>query len=107
VAALRSPRARWISPRLISRAAWLSCCVANSYYERFHDASMWAPKPPATVPTGVAVFAAGDYAIRRFAEKSHNITHWSEFYRGGHFPALETPDLLAGDIHEFFGSLAK
>ncbi|WP_326642148.1 alpha/beta hydrolase [Streptosporangium sp. NBC_01755] len=81
--------------------------VANSYYERFHDASMWAPKPPATVPTGVAVFAAADFAIRRFAEKAHNITHWSEFYRGGHFPALEAPDLLIGDIREFFASLAQ
>lgn len=81
--------------------------VANSYYERFHDASMWAPKPPATVPTGVAVFAAADFAIRRFAEKAHNITHWSEFYRGGHFPALEAPDLLIGDIREFFAPLVK
>ena len=81
--------------------------VANSYYERFHDASMWAPKPPATVPTGVAVFATADYAIRRFAEKAHNITHWSEFYSGGHFPALETPELLVGDVREFFKSLAN
>ncbi|MET7283592.1 epoxide hydrolase family protein [Kribbella sp. NPDC005582] len=80
--------------------------VANSYYERFHDASMWAPKPPATVPTGVAVFTTADYAIRRFAEKAHNITHWSEFYQGGHFPALEVPDLLTGDIREFFKSLS-
>ncbi len=81
--------------------------VANSYYERFHDASMWAPKPPATVPTGVAVFATADYAIRRFAEKAHNITHWSEFYSGGHFPALETPELLVGDVREFFKSLSS
>ncbi|GAA3309692.1 epoxide hydrolase family protein [Nonomuraea dietziae] len=81
--------------------------VANSYFERFNDASMWAPKAPATVPTGVAVFAAGDYAIRRFAEKAHRVTHWSEFYRGGHFPALEAPDLLVGDIREFFASLAE
>jgi pimeloyl-ACP methyl ester carboxylesterase len=80
--------------------------VANSYYERFHDAGMWAPKPAGTVPTGVAVFTTADFAIRRFAEKAHNITHWSEFYRGGHFPALEAPDLLIGDVREFFGSLA-
>lgn len=81
--------------------------VANSYYERFHDASMWAPKPPGTVPTGVAVFPGSDYAIRRFAEKAHTITHWSEFYRGGHFPALEAPDLLVADIREFFATLAE
>jgi len=81
--------------------------VANSYYERFHDASMWAQKPPAIVPTGVAVFSTGDFAIRRFAEKAHNITHWSEFYRGGHFPALEAPDLLTGDIRAFFTTLTS
>ncbi|MFE7746505.1 epoxide hydrolase family protein [Nocardia sp. NPDC057455] len=79
--------------------------VANLYYERFHDATMFAPKPKGTVPTGVAVFKDGDYAIRRFAERAHNITHWSEFYSGGHFPALEVPELLIGDVREFFRSL--
>lgn len=79
--------------------------VANFYYERFHDAAMFAPTPKGTVPTGVAVFKDGDYAIRRFAEKAHNITHWSEFYSGGHFPALEVPDLLIGDIREFFRTI--
>lgn len=79
--------------------------VANLYYERFHDATMFAPKPKGTVPTGVAVFKDGDYAIRRFAERTHNITHWSEFYSGGHFPALEVPELLIGDIREFYRSL--
>lgn len=81
--------------------------VANYYYERFHDGAMFAPKPKGTVPTGVAVFKDGDYAIRRFAEKAHNITHWSEFYSGGHFPALEVPALLIGDIREFFRTLSK
>ncbi|MET7771831.1 epoxide hydrolase family protein [Nocardia sp. NPDC005366] len=79
--------------------------VANYYYERFHDATMFAPKPKGTVPTGVAVFKDGDYAIRRFAERAHTVTHWSEFYSGGHFPALEVPELLLGDIRAFFGAL--
>ncbi|WP_159930409.1 MULTISPECIES: epoxide hydrolase family protein [Nocardia] len=79
--------------------------VADLYYERFHDATLFAPKPKGTVPTGVAVFKDGDYAIRRFAERAHHITHWSEFYSGGHFPALEVPELLVGDIREFFRTL--
>jgi len=54
---------------------------ANSYYERFHDASMWAPKDVSPVPTGVAVFVT-DVAIRRFAESAHTITHWVEYERG-------------------------
>jgi epoxide hydrolase len=28
--------------------------------------------------------------------------HWTEFERGGHFAAMETPDLLVGDVREFF-----
>jgi epoxide hydrolase len=40
--------------------------------------------------------------IRRFAEQSNNIVHWAEFRRGGHFAAMEAPDLLVGDVREFF-----
>lgn len=76
--------------------------VANYYYERFHDPLMFAPSPKGTTATGVAVFSKADYAIRPFAEKTHAITHWSEFYAGGHFPAIEVPDLLVGDLREFF-----
>jgi hypothetical protein len=45
--------------------------------------------------------------VPRFAEKAHIITHWSEFYAGGHFPALEVPDLLTADIREFFHALPR
>jgi len=33
------------------------------------------------------------------------IRHWSEFDRGGHFPAMEVPGLLTGDIRTFFRDL--
>ena len=80
--------------------------VANYYYERFHDPAMFAPAPKGTVPTGVAVFPTADFAIRAFAEKAHNITRWTEYRSGGHFPALEVPDLLTTDIRAFFGTLS-
>ena len=58
------------------------------------------------MPTGVAVFPREIApAIRRFAEQSDNITHWSEFDRGGHFAAMEVPGLLTGDIRDFFRPL--
>jgi len=75
--------------------------AANSYYERFHDAAMWAPKQASPVPTGVAVFTT-DISIRHIAEKAHTITHWAEYERGGHFAALEAPDLLTADVRDFF-----
>ena len=55
-------------------------------------------------PTGVAVFAA-DHSIRGLLDPVGHVRHWSEFDRGGHFPGLETPDLLTGDIRAFFRQL--
>jgi epoxide hydrolase len=55
-------------------------------------------------PTGVAVLAA-DNTIRSLMEANGKIDHWSEFDRGGHFPAMEVPDLLVGDVRSFFAPL--
>jgi pimeloyl-ACP methyl ester carboxylesterase len=55
------------------------------------------------VPLGVAVFAHDIVlSVRRVAERVYPVEHWSEFSRGGHFAAMEVPDLLVGDIREFF-----
>jgi epoxide hydrolase len=59
---------------------------------------------PSGVPTGVAVFAE-DISVRRYAEHSNTIVPWSEFDRGGHFAAMEAPDLLIGDVRMFFRGL--
>ncbi len=56
------------------------------------------------MPTGVAVFPH-DVSIRRTVELEHTVVHWAEYDRGGHFAAMEAPDLLAADIRGFFGSL--
>ncbi|MEV7043845.1 epoxide hydrolase family protein [Amycolatopsis sp. NPDC051061] len=62
-----------------------------------------APPASNTVPTGVAVFPDDiGLPIRTLAERTDKIVHWTEFPRGGHFPALEEPDALIGDIREFF-----
>jgi epoxide hydrolase len=84
---------------------WLTGTANSSarlYYENVHAGS-WGQQP-GTTPTGVAVFAE-DYAIRRYGERGNNIVHWSEFDRGGHFAAMEAPDLLVGDVREFFRPL--
>ena len=78
--------------------------AAHTYYERFNDPAMWVPKDRGTVPTGVAVFTTY-VTVRRFADQVHNVVRWSEFDRGGHFAALEAPDLLAADVRDFFRAL--
>ena len=42
---------------------------------------------------------------REWAERSYNVRRWTEMPRGGHFAALEEPQLLAEDIRAFFRPL--
>jgi microsomal epoxide hydrolase len=87
---------------------WLTGTAGSSarlYYEAAHSGT-WGPPVTSTAPTGVAVFPREIAPpIRRFAELSNNIVHWAEFDRGGHFAAMEAPDLLVGDVREFFRPL--
>ena len=71
---------------------------AQMYYESMHT-QHWPT--PSKVPTGVANFAE-DIAVRQFAEQVNTITRWVEYDRGGHFAALEVPELFAGDVRAFF-----
>ena len=87
---------------------WLTGTAGSSarlYYETAR-ARAWGPATRSAVPTGVAVFPREIAPpIRRFAEQSENIVHWTEFDRGGHFAAMEAPDLLVGEVREFFRAL--
>ena len=38
---------------------------------------------------------AADTTIRSLMDPAGQISHWSEFDSGGHFPAMEVPGLLA------------
>jgi microsomal epoxide hydrolase len=78
--------------------------AARMYYESIGRGS--AASPAVTVPLGVANFPAEIIsARRRWVEKQNNLVHWSEYDRGGHFAALEEPDLLIDDIRTFFRPL--
>ncbi len=60
------------------------------------------------VPSGVAQFPYEIFPpIKRFAERSNKIVHRTEFERGGHFAAMEQPDLLVGDVRAFFGIVRR
>ena len=55
------------------------------------------------VPTGCAIFPKEmlNWPPKSYAERIYNITHWSEMPNGGHFAAMEQPDLLVEDIRKF------
>jgi epoxide hydrolase len=73
--------------------------AANFIYEASHAERDWGAMSQA--PTGMAVFAA-DNMLRYILNREGHIPHWTEFDRGGHFPAMEVPDLLVDDIRTFF-----
>ena len=74
--------------------------AAHTLYEQAHSSDWGAP--PA-VPQGFAVFGA-DETVRRLVPAPPG-AHWTEFDRGGHFPAMEAPIELAADLQSFFGPL--
>jgi pimeloyl-ACP methyl ester carboxylesterase len=76
--------------------------AAQFIYEAAHAAAEWGARSAA--PTGWAAFDADD-SIRSTFDAEHRIAHWSEFAEGGHFPSMEVPDLLVGDVRRFFRSL--
>jgi pimeloyl-ACP methyl ester carboxylesterase len=84
---------------------WLTATAGSSaglYYEQAHSQHR---QGPSTTPTAVAVFPHDlTYPLRRVAEHSDAIERWTEFDRGGHFAAMEVPDLLVNDIRAFFRS---
>lgn len=58
------------------------------------------------VPVGIAHFPLEDpFPPRKYIERSYNVRHWAEMPAGGHFAAIEQPELLAKDVRDFFNKL--
>jgi epoxide hydrolase len=84
---------------------WLTETAGSAARLYKESSQAWGPQPLSAVPTGVAVFPENSPPVRRLAERTDNIVHWTEFDRGGHFAAMEVPDLLVSDIRLFFSQL--
>ncbi|WP_308251372.1 epoxide hydrolase family protein [Streptomonospora nanhaiensis] len=82
---------------------WFTGTAASSAELYYEDGQAWDEEESSPVPTGVSLFTVQDIALRRDEERVNNITFWADHDRGGHFAAMEAPDLLLADIREFFG----
>ncbi len=82
---------------------WLTGTAGSAAYVGYAQETSWGvPVEKSPVPTAVIVFAH-DAGVRRYAEVDHTIVRWTDVEgRGGHFAALEEPELLAADIEDFF-----
>ena len=44
---------------------------------------------------------------RSWVERRYNVTHWADMPRGGHFAAMEQPELFVEDLRNFFRLLRE
>jgi pimeloyl-ACP methyl ester carboxylesterase len=88
----------YIVTRTFNTASWI-------YYGRREEGMrMLSPEGRRVeVPTACALFPAEMLAWppRSYAERIYNIQQWTKMPRGGHFGAMEEPELLVEDVRSF------
>ncbi len=88
---------------------WVTRTATSStrlYWETRHTGRSSLPQSYVAVPTGIARYPAEiTRTPRAWVERRYNVTHWVEQPRGGHFAAMEVPDLFVDDLRTFFSSL--
>ena len=88
---------------------WVTGTIGSSvrmYKE--NQSHLWTMEPDEIVaaPAGMAMFPQEiARPPREWAERSYDVRRWQEMPRGGHFAALEEPELLAHEVREFFRPL--
>ena len=85
---------------------WLNNSATSSarlYWESFHNPN----RDPIDMPTGCSIFPREIFrSSRRWAQRRFsNLIYWNEPERGGHFAALEQPDLFVEEVRNCFRSL--
>jgi pimeloyl-ACP methyl ester carboxylesterase len=92
----------YVVTKTFNTASWI-------YYGRREEGGRFFPKDFKKIqtPTGIAVFPAemSEWPPRSYVERIFNIKQWTEMKSGGHFAAMEQPDLLINDIVKFSKSL--
>jgi pimeloyl-ACP methyl ester carboxylesterase len=86
---------------------WATGTIGSSF-RQYYDWEHTPPRPVVTVPTGVTMSAEPVFRDfpRELAERSFtDIRHWRGPTAGGHFMAMEEPELLAADLRAFFRPL--
>lgn len=89
----------YLVTRTFNTASWM-------YRGRIEEGGTDLPKGKRVeVPVGVANFPFDPlitWPKREWAERAYNIQHWTDFDKGGHFAALEQPELYTADVRKFF-----
>jgi epoxide hydrolase len=90
--------------RLLTNASiyWFTGTAGSAAYVGYAQAGNWTTQyTNSGIPTAALVFAQ-DVSIRRYVEEQNTISRWTDVDHGGHFAAMEEPEILIADIREFF-----
>ena len=92
----------YILTKTFDTASWI-------YFGRREEGGRFFPKDfkKIEIPTAAAIFPAemSEWPPKSYVERIFNIQQWTEMPAGGHFAALEKPDLLVEDIRKFSRNL--
>ena len=92
----------YILTKTFGTASWI-------YFGRREEGGRFFPKDfqRIEIPTAAAIFPAemSEWPPRSYVERIFKIKQWTNMPSGGHFAALEKPDLLVNDIRKFSRSL--
>jgi pimeloyl-ACP methyl ester carboxylesterase len=84
---------------------WVTQTITSSarlYWEHQHVGSVERAPEHVGVPTGIARYPKEVVCFpRSWVERRYNVTHWAELPRGGHFAAMEQPEIFADDVRAF------
>ena len=84
---------------------WVTGTITSStriYYES-RNVEATEPLGFVEVPTAALIFPAELYIFpRQWAEAWYNLVRWTEIPDGGHFAALEEPEVFLDDVRTFF-----
>ncbi len=88
---------------------WVTQTISSStrmYLENQTHTWVMGADERVKTPVGVALFPQEiAKPPREWAERSYDVRRWTEMPKGGHFAALEEPELLAEEVRAFFRPL--
>jgi pimeloyl-ACP methyl ester carboxylesterase len=90
---------------------WHTQCIGTAiqmYWENRLQPMRFAEGQRVVPPVGFAHFPKEiNHPPRSWLERTFNVVQWTDMPAGGHFAAMEKPDLLAADIRQFFRPLRQ
>ena len=87
---------------------WVTTTMPSAVRLYYESRRNQPKRPGIETPTAVAVFPGEIFfSPRKWVEARYNVRQWTEMPRGGHFAAMEEPELFVADVRKFFRTVRR